>query len=194
MRINEALANALLYSDTPRIDLEVLLGHAIKQPRSFLYANPEYQLSQEQEQTFITLCAQRINGEPIAYILGKKEFWSLELVVDYNVLIPRPETELLVTTTLDKLNQETAVVADLGTGSGAIALALANEQPNWTIAATDISEPALKIAKLNDFATIKKTKTAVSEIMKEINGEYKLLNKNLKERLNNYKIEKISRD
>ncbi|EKE00582.1 MAG: N5-glutamine methyltransferase, modifies release factors RF-1 and RF-2 [uncultured bacterium] len=146
MRIVELLAPS---PDISRIDAEVLLAFVLNQPRSFLYSHPEYQLTPEQNEQFECLCARRLEGEPIAYILGKKEFWSLELTVNKNVLIPRPETELLVEIALNKIKNAEAVIADLGTGSGAIALALASEHPGWTVIATDISEDALKLARHN---------------------------------------------
>ena len=90
----------------------------------------------------------RLAGEPIAYILGKKEFWSLEFTIDEKVLIPRPETELLVEIIL-QIDSSCINIADLGTGSGAIAIALAKERPNWQITATDISEEALEVARSN---------------------------------------------
>ncbi|MEI8054472.1 MAG: peptide chain release factor N(5)-glutamine methyltransferase [bacterium] len=132
-----------------KIDAELLLAFALNKPRSFLYAYPEYELTKEQEKTFDALLGRRASGEPIAYILGKKEFWSLELTVNQSVLIPRPETELLVEVALNKLGREVAIVADMGTGSGAIALALAAERSKWNIFATDISTDALNLARYN---------------------------------------------
>ena len=150
MSIAELLTTQFLTnSNTPRLDLELLLAFILNQPRSFLYAHSEYELTPEQEKTFDALLNRRANGEPIAYILGKKEFWSLELAVNKNVLIPRPETELLVEIALSKLNQESAMIADLGTGSGAIALALADARPKWSIVATDLSADALNLACYN---------------------------------------------
>lgn len=150
MRISEILTTKqLAYTTTSRLDLELLLEIALHKPRSFLYANPECELTLEQEENFEYLYQRRLRGEPIAYILGKKEFWSLEFAVNEKVLIPRPETELLVEIILRELKQEVAVVADLGTGSGAIALVLATERPNWKIIAADVSEDALQVASYN---------------------------------------------
>jgi release factor glutamine methyltransferase len=145
MRINELLATKSI----SRIDIELLLVSVLNQPRSFLYAHPEYEFTLEQKKSFDLLYERRIGGEPIAYILGKKEFWSLELAINQNVLIPRPETETLVEVALNKLGRKTAIVADLGTGSGAIAIALAYERPQWSVIATDISEVALELARYN---------------------------------------------
>lgn len=150
MNITKLLAtNVLPNVVISRLEMELLLAHALNKPRSFLYSHPEYELTAEQERFFNGLLKCRISGEPMAYILGKKEFWSLELAVNHNVLIPRPETELLVEIALIRLDHEVAVVADLGTGSGAIALALANTKPKWIVVATDISEEALKLANYN---------------------------------------------
>src|SRR3990170_996451 len=150
MRIAEILkTKTLANSTTPRLDLELLLEVILHKPRSFLYANPEYALTSEQKEKFEALYRRRLHGEPLAYILGKKEFWSLELAVNNKVLIPRSETELLVEIILSNLNREVANIADLGTGSGAIALALAYERPKWNIVATDISEDALQVARYN---------------------------------------------
>lgn len=149
MHIKEILENkSLPQSDTSRLDLELLLAEACRKPRAFLYANPEYALTEKEEKTFNLFFMRRKQGEPIAYIIGKKEFWSLEFAVNEKVLIPRPETELIVETVLH-LDLITAEVADLGTGSGAIALALAKERPRWNIVATDISRDALQIASYN---------------------------------------------
>jgi release factor glutamine methyltransferase len=151
MRIAELLVTNFLASATAsRIDVELLLAFALNQTRCFLYAHSEYELTAEQEKIFNALLSRRMSGEPIAYILGKKEFWSLELTVNKNVLIPRPETEILVEVALDNLDHHAvAAIADMGTGSGAIALALAAASPKWTIVATDISSAALNLACYN---------------------------------------------
>src|SRR5262245_21148600 len=105
------------------LDAEILLAHILAKPRSYLFAHPEQKLTSQQQQHYFKLISQRQQGIPIAYIIGKKEFWSLELFVNKHVLIPRPETELLVETTLQLLpKQERLTIADLGTGSGTIAL------------------------------------------------------------------------
>lgn len=136
-------------STTPNLDAEVLLSAALQVSRSFLYAYPEKELTTAQANKFTHLLKRRLQGEPIAYILGKQEFWSLEFKVNSQVLIPRPETELLVELALKKITQQSATVADLGTGSGAIACILAKERPQWQISATDISQAALKVARFN---------------------------------------------
>jgi release factor glutamine methyltransferase len=169
MRISEILrTKTLSNSTTAHLDIELLLSAVLQRPRSFLFSHSELKLTPNQEKRFQILYKKRLRGEPIAYILGKKEFWSLELTVNEKVLIPRPETELLVEIILQLDFSETNIpisnkvynfdetrsnakinIAELGTGSGAIALALAKERPCWNITATDISKDALKIAHYN---------------------------------------------
>lgn len=138
-------------TDTARIDGEVLLANILKKPRSFLYSYPNQVLSSAEKCAYDDYLERRSQCEPIAYILGKKEFWSLMLEVTPDTLIPRPETELLVEQALSLFGATTInqKVADLGTGSGAIALALAKERPTWQLYATDISLEALKVARKN---------------------------------------------
>jgi len=137
-------------SDSPRLDAEYLLLHLLDKPHSYLYSHPEEILSPHLREEYGRLIERRLQREPVAYIIGKKAFWSLELVVNPATLIPRPETELLVELALQKgSSKETLKVIDLGTGSGAIALALAKERPNWMITATDYSLGALQTAQEN---------------------------------------------
>lgn len=132
-----------------RLETELLLMHVLNTSRSTLIAYPERTLDTTQHHHFTALLARRMRGEPIAYLLNEKEFWSLPLHVTPDTLIPRPETELLVECMLQQLPHSTQHIADLGTGSGAIALALAHERPNWQIAATDRSPATLAIAQNN---------------------------------------------
>jgi release factor glutamine methyltransferase len=135
---------------SPRLEAELLLTAALGQARSYLLAWPNRPLSALQEQAFAELLRRRLAGEPIAYILGHREFWSLDLQITPDVLIPRPETELLVELALDAFPaKRTIAAADLGTGSGAVAAALAHERPRWQIFATDVSDAALSVAKNN---------------------------------------------
>jgi release factor glutamine methyltransferase len=139
-------------SSSPRLDAELLLSHVLNKPRSFLYAFPEHKLSPLQQRRFAEFLQQRGNGEPVAYLTGKKEFWSLPLQVSRDTLIPRPETETLVLLALESGAAMTAQplrAIDLGTGSGCIALALAHERPDWEITAVDRSPAALEIAQAN---------------------------------------------
>lgn len=135
---------------TPRLDVELLLSHTLKKPIAYLYSWKEKEVSDVQQEQFFALLGKRIEKQPIAYILGKQGFWSLELDVSEDVLVPRPETELLVEEALKLLSKKFAGnVLDLGTGSGAIALALAVERIKANIFAVDYSANALIIAKKN---------------------------------------------
>ncbi|MCF6263245.1 MAG: peptide chain release factor N(5)-glutamine methyltransferase [Xanthomonadales bacterium] len=137
-------------SSSCALDAELLLAEVMQVGRSFFYSNPDAEPSSAELEDFQQLLQRRLAGEPIAYLLGRQEFWSLDLKVNAATLIPRPETELLVELTLAKLgSSKNCRVADLGTGSGAIALALASERPGWQITATDISSEALKVAAEN---------------------------------------------
>lgn len=144
------VATNQLGGGTPRFDAEILLAHVLKKSRSYCFTHPEKELTSEQESAFAELIARRRNGEPIAYIVGKKGFWNSNFKVSPATLIPRPETEMLVEKILAMLPFEHEIrIADLGTGSGAIALTLASERPNWQMVATDISQDALNVALSN---------------------------------------------
>lgn len=140
-------------SDSARVDASVLLCHVLDCQRSFLLSHPETLLSADQQQAFEALIMRRADGEPVAYITGCKEFWSLDLKVTPAVLIPRPETETLVEAALARLPlDKPRRVADLGTGSGAVALTLARERPRAHVVATDISDAAIAVARDNERA------------------------------------------
>ncbi len=136
-------------SNTPRLDVEVLLAHAIGKDRTYLFTWPEHDLSSDQINHFESLLERRKSGEPVAYITGVREFWSLPLAVSKATLIPRPETEILVQAALDLCLPATARVLDLGTGTGAIALALATERPQWSVVAVDNVPEAVALAQGN---------------------------------------------
>jgi len=133
-----------------RFDSEILMAHVLESKRSFLYANPELELPDSRSDAFKKLIRQRAAGRPVAYLTESSEFWSLPLKVNPDVLIPRPETELLVETVLGKVPADADWrIADLGTGSGAIALAVASERQKCEIHATDISPAAIEVAREN---------------------------------------------
>ena len=132
------------------LEAEVLLAHVLMKNRAWLYANPDAAVETSSAERFGTLLERREAGEPIAFLTGQREFWSLPLKVTPDVLIPRPETELLVETALRLLPAgSTRRIAELGTGSGAIAIALATERPRCEIHATEISPAALAVAREN---------------------------------------------
>ncbi len=138
------------HSDSPRLDAELLLCQVLNLPRSGLIVHGTDPLSAASRAAYDNLLAQRLQGEPIAYLTGTREFWSLALTVTRDVLVPRPETELLVEQALARLSPDRAhTVLDLGTGSGAIALALAAERPLARIVGVDVSAPALAVAQHN---------------------------------------------
>ncbi len=148
--LQEAANKLKLASDTPRLDSEILLAQVMDFNRAQLLVNTNQLLTSKQAEQFEHLISERIQGVPIAYLLGHKEFWSLSFEVTSATLIPRPETELVVELALQKFAKEKIIrVADLGTGCGAIALALAAERPDWQIVATDISRAAIEVASRN---------------------------------------------
>jgi len=137
-------------SESARLDAEVLLGHVLGWSRALLISAGRDEVDAAREKKFAALVQRRANGEPVAYLTGVKEFWSLPLKVTPDVLVPRPETETLVEWALDLVvDTPSPRVADLGTGSGAIALAIASERPDAKIVATDQSATALRIAQAN---------------------------------------------
>lgn len=135
-------------SDSPRLDAELLLARSLEWPRSRLYARSEERLSDPARQRFLELLAARECGQPVAYLLGTQEFWSLDLELGQNCLVPRPETEGLVELALAESGDALSVL-DLGTGSGAIAIAIAHERPHWRVSAVDMSTSALQWAQRN---------------------------------------------
>lgn len=150
--VKSALAQAVERfhsSDSATLDAQLLLAHVLDKSRSWLLAWPDHELTREQQRNFNALCARRAQGEPVAYLLGRREFWTFELEVCSAVLIPRPETELVVELALKLGANLSGKVADLGTGSGAIALALARERPDWQVYATELSAEAQSVAAAN---------------------------------------------
>lgn len=151
--INDVLKWAkqqLQASDTAALDAEILLAHLLKMNRAQLYIHSNQIVDAQLSKSFEQLINRRLIGEPVAYIVGYQEFWSLSFKVTPDTLIPRPETECLVECALAKLPVDKGCkIVDLGTGSGAVALAIASERPHWTIMATDKMPAALAIAQEN---------------------------------------------
>lgn len=136
-------------SDSPSLDAAVLLCHALDKPRSFLLTWPDKILSSSELTAFQVLLGRRLAGEPVAYIVGEREFWSLPLKVSPSTLIPRPDTERLVEIALDKASNHQGNILDLGTGTGAIALALASELPKRQVWGVDLKPEAQQLAQSN---------------------------------------------
>ena len=152
MLLRDLLADAAAQLPGPeaRHEAELLLLHALQRPRSWLFAHATDPVDRADHESFHALLARRVAGEPVAYITGQWGFWTLQLEVSPATLIPRPETELLVEQALARLPADRpCTIADLGTGSGAIALALASERPLAQVLATDFSGEALAVAKRN---------------------------------------------
>jgi release factor glutamine methyltransferase len=148
--LHQAMQQLPAEDANPRLDAEVLLACILRKPRSFLYSHPEHIPSRTQLARFQALLDRRLRGEPVAYLTGKREFWGMDLKVNADTLIPRPETEHLVEAALELLPATQPVtVADLGTGSGAIALAIRRERPRSTLLAVDRSPDALRVARIN---------------------------------------------
>ncbi|MGB3609871.1 MAG: peptide chain release factor N(5)-glutamine methyltransferase [Cellvibrio sp.] len=140
-------------SESPRLDIEILLAHILQKERTFLFTWPETALTREQEDQFTAAFERRLGGEPVAHIIGQREFWSLPLFVNNTTLIPRPDTELLVETILNlfasDMHNQPRQVLDLGTGTGAIVLALAHEKKHWHCLGVDNQPDAVQLAQRN---------------------------------------------
>lgn len=153
--LTEARQASQLPVENPRLDAQLLMCAVLDKERSYLYMYPEQELSPDQEARWLSLLARRRQGEPVAYLLGQKAFYGLDFAVDSRVLIPRPETELLVETALadcrERLDSgQKPVLADIGTGSGAIPISIAVHEPRLPyLYACDVSPDALAVARLN---------------------------------------------
>lgn len=152
--IEQTLQQALLelspQSDEARLESEILLSHVIQKNRAYIFAHKDHVLTAEQQEQYEQLITQRKQGIPIAYLTQSRAFWSLELKVTPDTLIPRHETELLVELALQLIpNEPGTKILDLGTGSGAIALAIAKERPLWHVDACDVIPEALALAQEN---------------------------------------------
>ncbi|WP_281645705.1 peptide chain release factor N(5)-glutamine methyltransferase [Parendozoicomonas sp. Alg238-R29] len=151
-RIDNLLTRAselALVSDTARLDIELLTCHVLGKSRSFLFSYPEYELTSEQALQFEEFFQKRLQGHPIAHLTGTREFWSLELQVEPSTLIPRPDTECLIEHALELFSHKPLKALDLGTGTGAIALALAKERPGWAVYGCDRVPEAVALARKN---------------------------------------------
>ncbi|GHA26816.1 peptide chain release factor N(5)-glutamine methyltransferase [Oceanisphaera arctica] len=144
-RLREQLAGG----ESPALDADVLLCHVLARPRSFLLAWPEYEPTAAECERLNALAARRLDGEPVSYLTGEREFWSLALEVSPATLIPRPDTEIIIEAALARLPARPATLVDLGTGTGAIALALKSERPADTVLAVEYNPDAAALARRN---------------------------------------------
>ncbi|WP_454889421.1 peptide chain release factor N(5)-glutamine methyltransferase [Serratia quinivorans] len=145
----KAAAARLTQSDSARRDAEILLGFVTGRARTFLMAFGETLLTQQQQEQLERLLVRRERGEPVAYLIGEREFWSLPLSVSPATLIPRPDTECLVELALERLPSSSCNILDLGTGTGAIALALASERQDCRVTGVDLQPEAVALAQHN---------------------------------------------
>jgi len=151
MKIEQALQigkQALSNSETSLIDCQFLLCHLLQCNLTYLHTWPDKKLTEQQQQTYSIYLKERVKGRPVAHITGQRGFWSLNLKVSSDTLIPRPDTEALVSAALERI-KPSMVIADLGTGAGGVALALASERPDVKVVATDFSASALAVARQN---------------------------------------------
>ncbi|WP_455427891.1 peptide chain release factor N(5)-glutamine methyltransferase [Dryocola sp. LX212] len=169
--LNQAIAQ-LTESESPRRDAEILLGFITGKARTFILAFGETVLTTAQEQQLDELLSRRVRGEPVAHLVGEREFWSLPLRVSPVTLIPRPDTECLVEQALARMPVEPCAVLDLGTGTGAIALALASERPDCSVTAMDLIPEAVELARENaDRLGITNIRVLQSDWFSVLNGQ-----------------------
>ena len=176
----QALADARS-AGLDRLDAQLLLLHALGKSateRAWLVAHDQDALPFAAAARFAALCARRAEGEPLAYLVGRQEFFGLTLAVDARVLIPRPDTETLVNWALEPLQPPlppAARVLDLGTGSGAIALALQQARPDWQVSAIDASPDAVAVARSNALALGLQVPVTLSRWLDSVSGEFELI-------------------
>ncbi|WP_019615073.1 peptide chain release factor N(5)-glutamine methyltransferase [Psychromonas ossibalaenae] len=178
MRIDDALVWAeftLVNSDSALLDAQVLLAFVLAKETVYLMTWPERDLTREQKSRFEALISQRVNGVPVAHLTGTREFWSLALKVNNSTLIPRPDTEILVETALEFCPQD-AHILDLGTGTGAIALALASELPQAQCLGIDFSRDAVALANENkQLLEMANVTFKQSDWFADVGGEFDLI-------------------
>ena len=161
-------------ADTPELDAQILLSHALGITRMTLLADPPSLITSADEKNYRDLISRRAAGEPVAYIIGDKDFYKHNFLVNRSTLIPRPETELLVEETLRRFAASSTIrLLDVGSGCGCIALSLAAERPGWAITATDISSDALSLAKENGKRLgIKNVEFSESDLFENVKGKF----------------------
>lgn len=181
--LDHSASTLMKVSDTPALDAQTLLAHCLGKPRSWLFTHPEESLPDSVISTYQQDLDALERGIPLPYILGSWEFYGLKFTVTPDTLIPRPETELLVEKALDwiHLRPENCLVVDVGTGSGCIAIALAKNNPNLSIIATDISYPALNTAQSNaiQHGVVDRVKFLQADLIPPISGHFDMICANL---------------
>lgn len=178
MTVREALSKA---DHHDRIGVEVLLARALKVSKEQLFAHPEKVLSDEENGEFFNDVERLRSGEPLAYVIGEKEFYGLVFEVNEHVLIPRPETELMVDKVKEFVGDKPAKVLDVGTGSGAIAVAVAHSLPEVHVTATDVSGEALQVAQRNaqQHGVQDRIDFIESDLLEEVDGSFDVIVANL---------------
>lgn len=173
----QALAEQLQgLSDSPELDVELLLCHVLQRSRAFLFTRADYQLSDSECARFTTLLERRKLGEPVAHLIGTRGFWTLDLEVNPSTLIPRPDTETLVEKALQLVPATPARVLDLGTGTGAIALSLAQERPAWQVVAVDCVPDAAELAERNRCRlNIRNAEVLLGSWFEPVNGRFEMI-------------------
>lgn len=188
MTIKEVLqlGKAFAHDKIAELALEVLLSHSISKSKEYLFAHSEAEVGNDDIEKFTSLVKRHLNGEPVAYLIGKKEFYGIMLNVDKRVLIPRPETEYLVDKIVETVNRSNedhiTRVLDVGTGSGNIAIAVASSLPKVQVTACDISLDALKVAKenVNRYNLEDKVTLVHSDLLKNVQEDgYEIIVANL---------------
>jgi release factor glutamine methyltransferase len=175
------IIDAISRSSLSRLDCEVLLAHVIGKSREHVFANPSLELSEDVSSEFLKLEAKRLDGCPVAYLVESKEFYGLDFYVDERVLIPRPETEMIIDTVLELCDDESARVLDVGTGSGCIAISILNKMPEFGAVACDISSDALAVASLNakKHGVSDRIEFVESDLLEGIEGRFDFICANL---------------
>src|SRR5260221_8794893 len=176
-RATERLRASLV--PTPALDADVLLAHALSVSKETLVAHPEIELSPAEELRYDGLIERRAAGVPVAYLRGFKEFYGLRLAVDARVLVPRPETEILVDAVRSHVAGRSLTIVDVGTGAGAIAVALAVTEPQLRVIATDISADALAVAQANAIANAARVEFRAGDLLAPIGGPVDVVAANL---------------
>jgi release factor glutamine methyltransferase len=181
--VDNAVVQLKERSESPSVEVHAIASHVLQKPREWIFAHPETILNEPQLHALDKALHRLMDGEPLAYITGMRSFYGLDFVVDKRVLVPRPETELLVDLAIDwlKKNPDRKRVVDVGTGSGVIAVTLAHHFPDLIVSAIDTSAEALKVAQLNAalHKVVDRIKFIQNDLLEGLNGQFDLVLANL---------------